>query len=339
MTPGREDREKMPRSGTAGRPSWPTSHRQDRRPRAASSSAWTASTRCRQPDGTPSSRWPTNNRIDHDGRPRARFCTTRAYEPGMPFYNCAPGQEGLRPRDRRLFTPYCGRAPTIDLLDRLKEIGLQAVDAGRVCPSASPTCASRQARSRPARRVAEEGRPRPEELRAAASSPSRERYNQLLDIWSHCREEVHQEADEDAQGRPPRRERQRGAADSKEGKIYLNPVYLMSDSGACGNVSQMQQLAGHARSDGQALGRDHRDPHPRQLPRRPQHPRVLLAHPRRLARVWPTPPQDRRLGLPHPQAVRRAAERDHQRVSTGGPSRGVAERAIYKGEKIDVPCK
>src|SRR4029077_3350567 len=31
---------------------------------------------------------------------------------------------------------------------------------------------------------------------------------------------------------------------SKQGTQYLNPVYLMSDSGARGNVSQMQQLAG-----------------------------------------------------------------------------------------------
>src|SRR5690606_8361725 len=29
-----------------------------------------------------------------------------------------------------------------------------------------------------------------------------------------------------------------------EGKHYLNPVWLMSDSGARGNVSQIQQLAG-----------------------------------------------------------------------------------------------
>jgi DNA-directed RNA polymerase subunit beta' len=72
----------------------------------------------------------------------------------------------------------------------------------------------------------------------------RERYNQLLDIWSHCREEVTKKLVETLKN--DRRHEDGSYADipSGAGIKFLNPVYLMSDSGARGNVSQLQQLAG-----------------------------------------------------------------------------------------------
>src|SRR5690606_3213166 len=74
---------------------------------------------------------------------------------------------------------------------------------------------------------------------------ARERYNQLLDIWAHCREQVTKELMETLKN--DRRILDTGEyvpVNSDKGSKYLNPVYLMSDSGARGNVSQMQQLAG-----------------------------------------------------------------------------------------------
>ena len=38
----------------------------------------------------------------------------------------------------------------------------------------------------------------------------------------------------------------------RDGKPYLNPIWLMSDSGARGNVDQIRQLGRHAWPDGQA---------------------------------------------------------------------------------------
>jgi DNA-directed RNA polymerase subunit beta' len=72
----------------------------------------------------------------------------------------------------------------------------------------------------------------------------RERYNQLLDIWSHCNEELTKVLVETL--KHDRRDPDGSEADIEkgEGTKYLNPVYLMSDSGARGNISQMKQLAG-----------------------------------------------------------------------------------------------
>ncbi|NIA17261.1 MAG: DNA-directed RNA polymerase subunit beta', partial [Planctomycetes bacterium] len=59
-----------------------------------------------------------------------------------------------------------------------------------------------------------------------------ERYNQIIDAWTHARVAVTNAM-------------MRGLKeDTRDGKPYLNPIYLMSDSGARGSVDQIQQLAG-----------------------------------------------------------------------------------------------
>jgi DNA-directed RNA polymerase subunit beta' len=60
-----------------------------------------------------------------------------------------------------------------------------------------------------------------------------ERYNQVIDAWTNARVAVTNEM-------------MRGLKEDKtsEGRPYLNPIYLMSDSGARGSVDQIQQLAG-----------------------------------------------------------------------------------------------
>ncbi|KKL11010.1 hypothetical protein LCGC14_2550100, partial [marine sediment metagenome] len=60
-----------------------------------------------------------------------------------------------------------------------------------------------------------------------------ERYNQVIDAWTHARVAVTGEMI-------------RGLKEdtTEDGSAYLNPIYLMSDSGARGSVDQIQQLAG-----------------------------------------------------------------------------------------------
>ncbi len=59
-----------------------------------------------------------------------------------------------------------------------------------------------------------------------------ERYNKVLDTWTHAREQITKEM------------MAAMAADVRGGTGYVNPVFLMSDSGARGGVEQIRQLAG-----------------------------------------------------------------------------------------------
>jgi len=59
-----------------------------------------------------------------------------------------------------------------------------------------------------------------------------ERYNQVLDTWTHTREAITGEMMDAMK------------SDDRGGHGYVNPVYLMANSGACGGVEQIRQLAG-----------------------------------------------------------------------------------------------
>ena len=59
-----------------------------------------------------------------------------------------------------------------------------------------------------------------------------ERYNKVLDAWTHARERITAEMMEALRN------------DSREGEVYLNPIFLMAESGARGGVEQIRQLAG-----------------------------------------------------------------------------------------------
>ena len=59
-----------------------------------------------------------------------------------------------------------------------------------------------------------------------------ERYNKVLDAWTHAREQITTEMMQELKD------------DVRNGEVYLNPIFLMADSGARGGVEQIRQLAG-----------------------------------------------------------------------------------------------
>ena len=65
-----------------------------------------------------------------------------------------------------------------------------------------------------------------------------ERYNKIIDIWTHAGDEI-----SNVMFR---------TLEHNEGRKELNPVYLMVDSGARGNRQQVQAARRHARPHGQA---------------------------------------------------------------------------------------
>ncbi|MCF7974690.1 MAG: DNA-directed RNA polymerase subunit beta' [Phycisphaerae bacterium] len=148
----------------------------------------------------------------------------------MPFYNQALSQKKLSRVIHDCFA-YAGGAETIDLLDRIKDTGFKyATLAGlsfgltdlKIPHKKAQIILETEKKIRTIYRSYNDG-----------VLTERERYNQVIDAWTTARVDVTSEM-------------LRGLKEDKneDGSPYLNPIYLMSDSGARGSVDQIQQLAG-----------------------------------------------------------------------------------------------
>ena len=160
---------------------------------------------------------------------------------GMPYYNCALGKKGAARVIDDTFARK-GKSFTIDLLDAMKQIGFRYSTVSGLSFAITDL------------RIPEEKKElldktqkkvdRVEKAYQAGAITERERHNQLLDLWQQCRAEVTVKL-VDALKRDRRGVNgEQTSIEKNEGSKYLNPVFLFSDSGARGNVSQMQQLAG-----------------------------------------------------------------------------------------------
>jgi len=255
--------------------------------------------------------------------------------PGMPFYNCALGKKGCARVIDDAYT-YCDRPSTIDLLDKMKEIGFKQSTLAGLSFGITDLRIPKEKQD-----LLNEGQKKVDRVEKNFDRgiiTARERYNQLLDIWSHCREEITKKLvvalkedrrDDDGNEMP---------LDDKSSKRYLNPVYLMSDSGARGNISQMQQLAGMrglmAKPSGEII----------ETPIRANFREGLnileyfsSTHGARKGLA------DTALKTADSGYLTRKLCDIAQSVIVGeydcGSRRGIVKRAIYKGEQVDVPLK
>jgi len=147
----------------------------------------------------------------------------------MAFYNILMGQKSLKRVINDGFTVTQG-AKSLDLLDNLKELGFKyATLAGlsfgltdlRIPPEKQGIIDRTQKIIDRIHKNFNDG-----------VLTEGERYNQVIDAWTHARVAV---TGAMMQGLK---------TETRNGKPYLNPIYLMSDSGARGSVDQIQQLAG-----------------------------------------------------------------------------------------------
>ena len=82
-----------------------------------------------------------------------------------------------------------GRRETIDLLDRMKELGFrESTRVGSVVRYRRPA-RRRTTRKRSSSETERKSR-RSRSSTSAASSPSSERYNKVIDLWTHARDEI-----------------------------------------------------------------------------------------------------------------------------------------------------
>ncbi|MEM1061996.1 MAG: DNA-directed RNA polymerase subunit beta', partial [Planctomycetota bacterium] len=149
--------------------------------------------------------------------------------PEMAFYN-----KPMKSKDLGGVISDCflemGRRETIDMLDRMKKLGFQEATASGVSFASSDLQVPDN--KTPEIEKAEKEVLKRQKLFDRGIITDQERYNQVLDIWTGTRDTI-TDAMLDAMEH-----------DEREGGKYVNPVFLMADSGARGGKGQMQQLAG-----------------------------------------------------------------------------------------------
>jgi DNA-directed RNA polymerase subunit beta' len=149
--------------------------------------------------------------------------------PKMPFYDLPLTSKNL---SRIIADCYqqLGRRETIDLLDRMKDTGFRestrsglsfATDDLKTPANKEQVLKDKEREVEKFRRQFERG-----------AITELERYNKTIDLWTQARDEITKAMLSEL------------INDRREGKPYLNPIYLMAHSGARGGVEQIRQLAG-----------------------------------------------------------------------------------------------
>ncbi|MCH7808533.1 MAG: DNA-directed RNA polymerase subunit beta', partial [Planctomycetes bacterium] len=160
---------------------------------------------------------------------------------GMPFYNCSLSQKGLV-RVIADCHQLLGRAATIELLDEIKDLGFKRSTLAGLSFGVTDMRIPREKEG--IIRAAQKAVNKIAKSFEEGALTRLERYNQVIDKWIHARERVTEAMmvrlkqdyrDDEGKYKDP------GDAGAKP---YLNPIYLMTESGARGSVDQIRQLAG-----------------------------------------------------------------------------------------------
>ncbi|MHC4092950.1 MAG: DNA-directed RNA polymerase subunit beta', partial [Planctomycetota bacterium] len=160
---------------------------------------------------------------------------------GMPFYNYSISQKGTG-RVIAECHALLGRAATIDLLDDIKDIGFKWSTLAGL--SISVTDLRVPAAKTKVIAAAQKAVDRIERDFHQGALTEMERYNQLIDVWIHARERVTDEMMKELRADRRDEEGNEVPIGGSLGKPYLNPIFLMTESGARGSVDQIRQLAG-----------------------------------------------------------------------------------------------
>ncbi|MCP4264193.1 MAG: DNA-directed RNA polymerase subunit beta' [Candidatus Brocadiaceae bacterium] len=147
----------------------------------------------------------------------------------MPFYNFPLDHKSIKNVIQDCYK-ILGKEATIDLLDKVKEIGFkECTKAGLSLSIMDLKMPKKKAQILEKTQKEVE---KTEKLYHRGIITEGERYNQVIDTWTYAGEMVADEMLGELKN------------DIRDGKQYVNPVYLMSASGARGSTQQLRQLAG-----------------------------------------------------------------------------------------------
>ncbi len=122
----------------------------------------------------------------------------------------------------------CGHERTVETLDKLKELGFREATRSGASIGIEDMIIPKEKDQQIAnaqKQITEVEK----QYRKGVITPG-ERYNKVIDIWTHCTDQIAQVMFK--------------TLEANQGKQEYNPVYLMVDSGARGNRQQVRQLAG-----------------------------------------------------------------------------------------------
>jgi len=148
---------------------------------------------------------------------------------GMPIYNYPL----RKPRISEIIADchkMLGRESTLRVLDDLKDAGFRYATTGGI----SFSCYDLKMPSSKAE-ILDKTQKQVDQIQKQYEKgviTELERYNQIIDRWTEATEAVGEAMLEELKG------------DTREGKRYLNPIYMMTGSGARGSAQQVRQLAG-----------------------------------------------------------------------------------------------
>lgn len=159
----------------------------------------------------------------------------------LPFYNCSLSQKGLS-RVVADCHELRGRSETIDLLDNIKDIGFKYSTLAGLSFGITDMRIPKAKQG-----IIDKAQKRVDKIEHSfheGTLTRLERYNQIIDVWIHAREQVTEAMM--AELRDDYRDEQSNYKNMNDAgaKPYLNPIYLMTQSGARGSVDQIRQLAG-----------------------------------------------------------------------------------------------
>jgi DNA-directed RNA polymerase subunit beta' len=150
-------------------------------------------------------------------------------KPLMAFYDLALSSKNLSSIIAACYQQL-GRRETIELLDRMKEVGFR--ESTRSGLSFSTDDLRTPVNKDQVVHGTEKEVEKIQKLFQRGIITEGERYNRIIDLWTHARDEITKQMMHDL------------AHDIRDGTPYLNPIFLMAHSGARGGVEQIRQLAG-----------------------------------------------------------------------------------------------
>ena len=214
---------------------------------------------------------------------------------GMPFVNGLLKKKGLQQLVQKCYLDF-GLERTVEMLDALKNLGFTyATRSGLSIGIDDLIIPANKAQ------LVENARNeviKVEQQYLEGAITNGERYNKIIAVWSEVTEKIADEMfSEMAETGSARAELQPGLHHGRLGRPRLEAADPPARR--------------HARPDGEAVGRDHRDADHVELPRRPHRAAVLHLDARRAQGPGRHRAQDGRLGLPDAPSRGRGAGRHH----------------------------